>query len=288
MEKLIYRILIIVGLLSAFCPTAYAYITVPSTSLTLVVGEDKFLPVPDASRGYIDHAVWACSKSEIQFREKDEAGAIIYISKAFSGTGVVEVVATEKYYDSYGRTRALTYYKQFLITCMGGGGTVDVSKIVLPELINLKVGETKNYKVTSGASNDYGIYWNTDRNAIYSKAEDGTIDITGTRAGTGEITVKTTSGDEKVCKIDVSAPDIVIGRRTDKVAVSDIKTLISNILPIAEFTGIESVAVNAETGYPDNLYTITGILIKRDATEDDLKNLPTGLYILGRKKIVVQ
>ncbi len=297
MKAFIFRILIVLGILMGAHEASYAYIDVPSTSYSLEVGVDKYLSVPPASEGYIDHAVWACSKSEIVFKEKDAAGAIIQISRAFSGTAIVELVAVEKYLDSFGRTRALTYYKQYVISCIGGG-SVEVSDIILPETINLKIGETKHFKILSGNcyNGAFSAKWKEYEPANYVSCRvnwnTGDIEISGAMAGKGILTISTTNGKTKDCSIVVSASEVVTNRRTEKKAVADIKTLVSNILPIAQYSGssgVEDVKIDAnELNVPKNIYNLNGVLIKQNATDEDIRNLPPGLYIFGRRKILVE
>lgn len=288
------------GIMLGFQDKIYAYITVASSSYSLDVGVDKYLSVPNAYDGYIDHAVWACSNSAISFKEKDAAGAIIQITRAFSGTAIVELLATEKYLDSYGHTRARTYYKQYLITCIGGGGgsSSGDSEIILPENISLNLGETKQFNILSG--NCYnGAFtltwkkWSPERFAMYSvNYNTGLIEISGAMSGEGILNVKTANGDERDCKIVVVTPEIISNRRTEKVAISDIKSLIANILPMVKSSGIENVLIDSDGNNNDNkpnhIYNLQGVLIKRNATSDDLRLLAPGFYIIRGKKIIIR
>ncbi len=288
------------GVMLGFHGKVHAYITVPSTSYSLEVGVDKYLGVPDVSEGYIDYAVWACSKSEISFKEKSAAGAIIQITRSFSGTAIVELMATEKYVDTFGRTRARTYYKQYLITCIGGGGVpAENSEIILPEIISLSLGETKQFNILSGNcyNGAFTLTWksqSTKNFAMYSvNYSTGALEIYGTMPGEGILNVKTASGDERDCKIVVTAPEIVANRRTETIAISDIKSLIANILPIVNASGVENVLVDTtdtgENGHmPNHIYNIQGVLIKRNATSCDIETLSPGLYIIGGKKVIVR
>lgn len=299
MKSYIYKILIFMGIMLGFQENVHAYITVASTSYSLEVGIDKYLSVPNAYDGYIDHAVWACSNSAISFKEKDAAGAIIQITRAYSETAIIELLATEKYLDSYGRTRGRTYYKQYLITCIGGGSgpSTGDSEIIIPENISLNLGETKQFNILSG--NCYnGAFtltwkkWSPERFAMYSVNYDtGAIEISGAMSGEGILNVKTAAGDERDCNIVVASPEIVSNRRTEKVAVLDIKSLIANILPIAKTSGIEDVLVDFDEKRiqrPNHIYNLQGILLKENATLEDIQSLAPGFYIVGGKKIIVR
>lgn len=286
------------GIMHGFQDKIYAYITVASTSYSLEVGVDKYLSAPNANDGYIDHTVWACSNSAIFFKEKDATGAIIQITRAFTGTAVIELLATEKYLDGYGHTRARTYYKQYLITCIGGGSSAGDSEIILPENISLKLGETKQFNILSG--NCYnGAFslnwkeWSPKNFATYEvNYKTGVINISGVMAGEGILNVKTAAGEECDCKIVVITPETVTNRRTEKVAVSDIKSLIATILRIAETSSVDDVLVDSDGNKtecnPNNIYNIQGVLIKRNATSEDIRSLAPGLYIIRGKKIIVR
>lgn len=53
-------------------------------------------------------------------------------------------------------------------------------------------------------------------------------------------------------------------------------------------TGIAGIAtVSGEKGIGGDLYRIDGTLVKKDATADDLRDLPKGIYILGNRKIAL-
>ena len=70
--KHINRFILIFAILLCNINKMYGYITVPSTTYSLEVGIDKYLSVPNACYGYIEHAVWSCSNPEIVFKEKSE------------------------------------------------------------------------------------------------------------------------------------------------------------------------------------------------------------------------
>lgn len=116
---------------------AEAYITVPSTSIRIGINEETFLSVPDATQGYIDHATWTCSSPYVVFTDKSDAGAIIKIVQNFTGTAIIELVFVEKYLDDANLTRAVTYYKQFKITCNANDGTEPLSISFAPVEIGI-------------------------------------------------------------------------------------------------------------------------------------------------------
>lgn len=299
MGKYIHKIILMMSVLLGWYSSAEAYITLPSTSYTLEVGVDKYLAVPDASIGYIDHAVWACNNANITFKEKDAAGAIIYIARSFSGQAVIELLATEKYLDGYGHTRALTYYKQYIITCIGGGGGGDVSEIILPENINLNLGETRRYNILSGNcyNGAFTLTWkqaNPQNYAVYTvNYNTGTIEISGTMSGEGILNVKTASGEELDCKITVTAPKVPFGRRTEEVAIADIKSLIAPVLSMADYSSIENIlqddgmTQSMDFSKPMDIYNLSGQKVHLNFNQ-----LSKGVYILRQgnnvRKIIVR
>lgn len=296
MKNLIYKIILVAAVIFAITENAQAYITVPSASVSLETGIDKFLPVPQAAEGYIDHAVWACSKSEISFKQKDEAGAIISITRAFSGTAVVEVMATERYMDRFDRMRARSYYKQYLVSCVGAG-SIEPSVIVLPESITLKLGETKHFKILAGDcyNGAFSLKWDyqNPRNCVQYSVNytTGDIDFSGVMSGEGRLIVTTADGEEGRCDITVDAGPVSSGRHTEDVAILELKSLITAVLSLANESGLDEVwpddnssnsAVSSE-----GIYDINGTLISPNATDDIVRSLAPGFYIIRGRKVRV-
>ena len=55
---------------------------------------------------------------------------------------------------------------------------------------------------------------------------------------------------------------------------------------IDDLVGIDNVRTDA--GNSNNVYTTDGVLIKSDAGEQDMENLPKGIYVIGNKKKLVK
>lgn len=55
---------------------------------------------------------------------------------------------------------------------------------------------------------------------------------------------------------------------------------------IDDLVGIDNVRTDA--GKSNNVYTTDGVLIKSDAEEQDMENLPKGIYVIGNKKKLVK
>ena len=52
-------------------------------------------------------------------------------------------------------------------------------------------------------------------------------------------------------------------------------------------SGIDDIAAD-DAGSPNDIYTLQGVCIKRNATQEDIDALPTGLYIIGGQKVAVK
>lgn len=206
------RFIIIASFMLLISQMAFAYVTLPSTQYTVGVGETKFLSVPSANRGYIDKAVWACSNPNITFIKKDNAGAQIQVVKSFSGTAIVELVCVEKYTDSYNHTQAITYYKEFKISCSS-------SNIVNPTSISfnkaeVKIGDIIDIKPTvrpSNATVAYKKYTNKNGNSasIWIDWNSNVIKARGLRPGESSIEVETTNGKTAIVTVFVPRPQSI-------------------------------------------------------------------------------
>jgi len=195
--------------------SANAYTTLATSTYYLTVGETKYLPVPDVPVGYVDKATWACSSPYIVFETKDEAGAIIHISQAFSDKAIIELLFVEKYYDQKGFTRANTYYKTFEIYCKGGGTGNDdgddstATEITgVPANLELEVGESQTITPSiNGQTAGFSIMFTSQKPKNFTRVETnyktGITTITGMMPGTGTLQIKTKEGAEANCKITV-------------------------------------------------------------------------------------
>lgn len=201
-------------LLLLSCQTASAYITLPSSSYTMKVGETKILSAPSASKGYIDYSVWTCSNSAISFVKKDAVGAEITVIRDFTGTATIELVSVEKYVDSYGRTQAITYYKEFKINC-SMAGVVNPTSISFPNT-EIKVGDVVEItpKVTpSNATVTYKSY-KGDRSgtaSIWVDFRSNTVKARGLVPGKATCTIETTNGKTALVSVTVLKPQISSG-----------------------------------------------------------------------------
>ena len=235
------RNLLGIFLLFLSCQTASAYITLPSSSYTMKVGETKLLSAPSASKGYIDHSVWSCSNSAISFVKKDAVGAEITVIRDFTGTATIELVSVEKYVDSYGRTQAITYYKEFKINC-STAGVVNPTSISFPNT-EIKIGDVVEItpKVTpSNAMVTYKSY-TPDRSGaagIWVDFKSNTVKARGLVPGKSTCTIETTNGKTAIVAVTVLKPQIGTGTTDNNKLFNKVKLkeVIANMNKLVDAT----------------------------------------------------
>lgn len=235
------RNLLGIFLLFLSCQTASAYITLPSSSYTMKVGETKFLSAPSTSKGYIDHSVWSCSNLAISFVKKDAVGAEITVIRDFTGTATIELVSVEKYVDSYGRTQAITYYKEFKINC-STAGVVNPTSISFPNT-EIKIGDVVEItpKVTpSNATVTYKSY-TPDRSGaagIWVDFKSNTVKARGLVPGKSTCTIETTNGKTAIVAVTVLKPQIGTGTTDNNKLFNKVKLkeVIANMNKLVDAT----------------------------------------------------
>lgn len=56
-----------------------------------------------------------------------------------------------------------------------------------------------------------------------------------------------------------------------------------------EFTsGVEDIEAVEEASAPKTVYTMTGVMLYQDASDDEINSLPAGMYIIGGKKVIIK
>ena len=208
------KILLVLSALITFSISSFAYVTLAPESHTVKVGEPLYLATPEVSRGYIDNAVWACANPNVVFIEKDAAGAIIQVNRHFSGMAVVELVCVEKYADEKGYTRAVTYYKEFRITCSGTspGGTT-LTSISFPTQ-NLQVGDIVIVKPTvqpADAEVTFASWSLSDGVADVASifiTVDNQVKVIARSPGTEKAKITTADGMSATITVNVSKPTV--------------------------------------------------------------------------------
>ena len=68
-------------------------------------------------------------------------------------------------------------------------------------------------------------------------------------------------------------------------AVVDYSPELKYTFTLIDGEGIGDVLADAETA---DIYTVSGILVKKDAKADDLKTLKKGIYIVNGKKVAIK
>lgn len=100
------------------------------------------------------------------------------------------------------------------------------------------------------------LSWASSNASVISVGQDGLVKIL--KEGNATVTATTTDGS------NISASCLVTG-----------------------LAGIEDI-VNDASAYPLNVYSASGVLIKENATADDVKALAPGLYIIGSTKLIIK
>ena len=144
--------------------------------------------------------------------------------------------------------------------------------------ITLKPGETMKLSATmtpANASLPY-IFWRSTNPAFATVDQEGNVTLVN-RNEDDEIT---TFADEAATECKIIA-----------------ETLYANC-PVAEITvkdatsGIEDIITDEDENdgitRPNDIYNLQGICLKRNASEDDIKALTPGFYIIGGKKVIVR
>lgn len=124
-----------------------SYVTVPSSTYNVKVGDELNLFVPDVPVGYVDKALWGCDSPYLHFKEKDEVWAVVEVLPGFTDAATITLYYTEKYLTADSKTRANTYYKEFRIIASGGSST-SPRRIVVQSPIDLHAGESADFPIT--------------------------------------------------------------------------------------------------------------------------------------------
>lgn len=182
----------------------FAVIPLCSAGQTYVldIGVEQYLPVPEVSVGYVDHAVWACESPCITFVGKEASGAIIKINSYFEKAVTVELLFVVKYVDNKGFTRQYTSIKYYNIQCKGTAPTI------VPSVITMKVGETYQLTVSS-VSSQSSIQWESWDPTVARVNESGLV--TARKEGVG-IIFATVPGISSplTCTINVKNPKLTL------------------------------------------------------------------------------
>ena len=125
--------------------------------------------------------------------------------------------------------------------------------------------------------------------AVLTYAEDGSeVEATltaGEKANEIKVTLaeETTAFGEYTLTIPAQMIQQTAGEEDE--AAIDYNPALKYTFTLIDGEGIGEVLADTETA---DVYTISGILVKKDATQEDLKNLKKGIYIISGKKVIIK
>ena len=143
--------------------------------------------------------------------------------------------------------------------------------------ITLKPGETMKFSATvipADATLPY-IFWRSTNPAFATVDNEGNVKLVGGNDG-----VEAYSDEEEVNECQIIAETLYADGPVAQVTV---RTATSGVEDVAE-----EAAEAATIERPNHIYNLQGVLLKLDATQDDIDALAPGLYIIGGKKVVVK
>ena len=183
------------------------------------------------------------------------------VFSAYSGKLYVPAGKVDEYYDTW------SCWSRF-----AGYPLVDLEKIEgSTDKISGKIGETVKLSVTLTPENlslPY-VFWSSTNPEVATVDNDGLVTIVGT-SNSGE------------CKIIAETL-----YDTDKVATFDVKSDTSGIFEIVAEEGFENF-VGSEVEFANDIFTLEGVCLKRNATKDNIDALAPGIYIVAGKKVIVK
>lgn len=103
-------------------------------------------------------------------------------------------------------------------------------------------------------ASDKNVTWTTDNEEVATVDSNGNVTVTG--IGAANITCTAADGS------DVSA-----------------------VCQVSGVTGIDQILADGQTA---DVYTVSGIMVKRGATADDVRSLPSGIYIINGSSVVIK
>ena len=143
--------------------------------------------------------------------------------------------------------------------------------------ITLKPGETMKFAATvtpADATLPY-IFWRSTNPAFATVDNEGNVKMVGGKDG-----VEAYSDEEEVNECQIIAETLYADGPVAQVTV---RTATSGVEDVTE-----EAAEAATIERPNHIYNLQGVLLKLDATQDDIDALAPGLYIIGGKKVVVK
>ena len=134
----------------------------------------------------------------------------------------------------------------------------------------------------------YATLGNTEK-AVLAYAEDGSETEVTLAAGENANEIKATLAAEVTAfgeyTLTIPAQAILQVDGEEGQTVVDYSPALKYTFTLTDGEGIGEVLADAETA---DVYTVSGILVKKDAKADDLKGLKKGIYIVNGKKVAIK
>ena len=172
-----------------------------------------------------------------------------------------------------------------------------------PTYCNIFLNGINQVPQYEGSTSYYVTFANGDQAKVYLASDPEKFAVTFTQDIEGAVTSVATDGQEYA---NWATGFTALGGTKVTVAVDNKKALVTidgekaetdengnyvveitkdTNITISETTGIESVSI-APNAINNNVYNMQGILIIKNASTEQINNLPAGLYIVNGKKVV--
>lgn len=181
MKRIVF---IILGFLSSLSASA---------QYNLEVGDCEFLAL-NSPAGFVRSATWHCD-SGLKLTEESEVGAIVEVTRYFSGSAYVQVSYVYEYLGSYDNNMHAGHSsKSYSITCIGG--TASISE----ESLELSVGQS--YILKWKRSMEYGTpTWTSSDEDVVTINKNGKV--TAVSPGKARITLDPITAAPCYCEVNV-------------------------------------------------------------------------------------
>lgn len=142
--------------------------------------------------------------------------------------------------------------------------------------ITLKPGETMKFSATvtpADASLPY-IFWRSTNPAFATVDQEGNV----TLVDNGGVSAQADDEEAETHTCEIIAETLYAD-------------VMASITVMDEAAGVEDIVADgsdAEIARPNDIYTLQGVCLKRDASQSDIDALTPGLYIIAGKKVIVK
>ena len=164
---------------------------------SLYVGESEFLETPDIPYdGYVTHAWWSCSNSNIEFTEADAYGAIVKPIHYFDGTATVECTYAYTYWGYDDRKHVGSGTTYFRIKCLPNYATISDTDI------ELNIGETHRLSYSLEKYSSIKGEWSSSNEDVATVDSKG--NVKGIGSGKARIKLDPIVGPLVYCDVEVA------------------------------------------------------------------------------------